>query len=122
MNLALLVLAVIDQALDNNKPRNGKHFSRRLRKKCIVSESDDEPSSRQKDANCTSHVPVVESKDDNKLPVSSLCKSKFTSKKVAQKEEEVNIEASNKETEDGGNQDTESQRKFDGVVNGRAKR
>jgi FK506-binding nuclear protein len=126
-DLCLLVVLTSSEILDNEKPKKRKESRRRLRKRYQIRESDDERCSQQKDmVNGGSNELVLQSEDDDSVPISSLYKSKTSTAKKTIEEVEGNAdnetsETSNKKTEDYGNYVIEPTRKADNVVVGQPK-
>lgn len=125
-DLCLLVALTSSEILDNEKPKKRKDSRRRLRKRYQIRESDDEGCSQQKDmVNGSSNELVLQSEDDDIIPISSLYKSKTTAKKTIEEVEgnadNETSETSNKKTEDDGNYVIEPTRKADNVVVGQPK-
>lgn len=122
-DLCLLVALTSLEILDNEKPKNRKDSRRRLRKRYQIRESDDEGCSQQKNMvnGCSSEL-VLQSEDDDSIPISFLYKSKTTAKKTTEEVEGNDVketgETSNKKTEDDGNYVIEPTRKADNVVAG----
>lgn len=98
----------VDEEVYIQKRRDGKGGRNRLKKKYQLVESDDETCSQQNIANGSIGVP--ESDDDDKFPISSVCKSKTTTANMIpevaeEKSNEVTVltlEAGDKMKEDDG--------------------
>lgn len=109
---------LLEEKLDGKKTNNGKSSHRRLKKKYQLSESDDDISLQQNIAKGSAGVLVLESDSEDKIPISSLYKSKTIEKnaKLEEEEEEEEKKAGNgiggerghNKLEDGkGHKDTE---------------
>lgn len=125
-DLCLLVALTPSEILDNEKPKKRKDSCRRLRKRYQIRESDDEGCSQQKDmVNGSSNELVLQSEDDDSVPISSFYKNKTTAKKTIEEVEgnadNETSETGNKKTEDDGNYVIEPTRKADNVVVGQPK-
>ncbi|KAB1218949.1 Peptidyl-prolyl cis-trans isomerase FKBP53 [Morella rubra] len=111
------------EMLDNKKRKSRKQSRRRLRKTYQMSESDDEESCQQQNiVNGSSGVPLFQSEDEDRMPISSVYKSKTTPEKTTEEVEgKADMETSetgDKKAEDDGNYVIEPTRKADNVVAG----
>ncbi|XP_075672270.1 peptidyl-prolyl cis-trans isomerase FKBP43-like isoform X1 [Castanea sativa] len=111
------------EMLDNEKPKNGKSSRRRLRKRYQMSDSDDGGCSQPKNiVNGRSGEPVLHNEDEDSFPISSLYKSKTTTKKTTEeaksKADEETCGTGDKKTEDDVNHVIEEKIKADDVIVG----
>ncbi|XP_002514483.3 peptidyl-prolyl cis-trans isomerase FKBP43 [Ricinus communis] len=106
------------EALRKNKPKNKKASYRRLRKKYQI-QSDEENTSQQHDfANGGTSVEVLDSESEDKLTISSLCKSAARNAKPKAEENAKNETSQivNKEAENGGNGSINAEENADTIV------
>ena len=107
--------------LDNERPKNGKGSRRRLRKSYQMSDSDDGACSQPKNiVNGSSGEPVLQNEDEDSFPISSIYKSKTTTRKtteeVKSKADEETCGTGDKKTEDDVNHVIEAEVKADDVI------
>lgn len=112
--LVIPIPVLLEEKLDGKKTDNRKSSHRRLKKKYQLSESDDDISSQQKNiAKGSAGVLVLESDNEDKIPISSLYKSKTIGKNAELEEEKkagngIGGERGHKKREDGkAHKDTE---------------
>ncbi|XP_030931873.1 peptidyl-prolyl cis-trans isomerase FKBP43-like isoform X1 [Quercus lobata] len=110
-----------EEMLDNERPKNGKGSRRRLRKIYQMSDSDDGACSQPKNiVNGSSGEPVLQNEDEDSFPISSIYKSKTTTRKtteeVKSKADEETCGTGDKKTEDDVNHVIEAKVKADDVI------
>ncbi|KAF8413049.1 hypothetical protein HHK36_001024 [Tetracentron sinense] len=128
-NLLVLILVVIEEILEEEKPTNRSGSHKRLKKKNQLSDSNDNDNShRQIVVKSNTGVPVLESEDEDGFPISSLRENKPIAKNTeAETKEKVDKkrtkEGKNKKAKDDADHVTGLKRKVDDVVqDGEAKR